>query len=47
MKIDPAEGHPAMDYPEHVRTYHLFLRLSAYTIVIVAIILAGLTLFVV
>jgi hypothetical protein len=36
-----------MDYPEHVRTYHLFLRLSAYTIVIVAIILAGLTLFVV
>jgi len=47
MKIDPAEGHPSMDYAEHVRTYHLFLKLSAYTVVIVAIILAGLTLFVV
>jgi len=47
MKIDPAEGHPAMDYPEHERTYHLFLKLSVYTVVIVAIILAGLTLFVV
>jgi len=47
MKIDLAEGHPSMDYAEHVRTYHLFLKLSAYTVVIVAIILAGLTLFVV
>jgi hypothetical protein len=47
MKIDPAEGHPAMDYAEHMKTYKLFLKLSAYTVVIVAIILAGLTLFVV
>jgi len=47
MKIDPAEGHPAMDYAEHVRTYHMFLKLSAYTVVIAAIVLAGLTMFVV
>ena len=24
MRIDPAEGHPAMDYSEHQRTYKLF-----------------------
>jgi hypothetical protein len=47
MKIDPAEGHPAMDYAEHARTYRLFLKLSAYTVVIVAVIMAGLALFVV
>ena len=33
MHIDPKEGHPAMDYTEHQRTYRLFLKLTVYTIV--------------
>ena len=24
MAIDPSSGHPAMDYPEHLRTYSGF-----------------------
>jgi hypothetical protein len=32
MQIDPKEGHPDMDYAEHVGTYKLFCgpRLSAW-----------------
>ena len=26
MAIDPSGGHPAMDYPEHLRTYSGFLK---------------------
>ena len=26
MAVDPPGGHPAMDYPEHLRTYSGFLR---------------------
>ena len=26
MAIDPSGGHPAMDYPEHLRTYSGFLQ---------------------
>ena len=29
MKINPSEGHPAMDYAEHERTYKLFLKLPS------------------
>ena len=35
MAIDPAGGHPAMDYPEHLRTYSGFVR---GTIVMIALI---------
>ncbi len=47
MKIDPAEGHPAMDYAEHERTYKLFLKLTGYLIIGVVIIMAFLAMFVV
>jgi len=47
MKIDPSEGHPAMDYPEHVKTYKLFLKLAVLTIVGTAITMGLLALFVV
>ena len=47
MRIDPNEGHPAMDYAEHQRTYKLFCKLTAYTIVSVAALMAFLYLFVV
>lgn len=47
MKINPAEGHPAMDYAEHERTYRLFLKLSLYLVISVVIIMALLAIFVV
>jgi hypothetical protein len=47
MHIDPAEGHPAMDYSEHQRTYKLFLKMTLYTIVSVVILMAILAIFVV
>ena len=47
MKIDPAEGHPSMDYAEHERTYKLFTKLSVYLVISVVIIMAFLAIFVV
>jgi hypothetical protein len=47
MKIDPSEGHPAMDYSEHEKTYKLFLKLTVYTIVGVVVLMALLAVFVV
>jgi hypothetical protein len=47
MKIDMSAGHPAMDYPEHVKTYKLFLKLAVVTIVGTAITMALLAYFVV
>ena len=39
MAIDPTDGHPAMDYPEHLRTYSGFLRGTVVLIVLVAAVL--------
>jgi hypothetical protein len=39
MAIDPSGGHPAMDYPEHVRTYSGFLRATIAVIVLAAAVL--------
>ena len=39
MAIDPASGHPAMDYPEHLRTYSGFLKATIVMIVMVVLIL--------
>jgi len=39
MAIDPAGGHSAMDYPEHIRTYSGFIRATIITIVLVALLL--------
>ena len=47
MKIDPAEGHPAMDYAEHERTYKLFTKLTVYLIISVVVLMALLAIFVV
>ncbi len=40
MSIDTSNGHPSMDYREHVRTYNGFVRGSIILIVLVALILA-------
>jgi hypothetical protein len=39
MAIDTSSGHPAMDYPEHVRTYSGFLRATMILIAFVAVVL--------
>ncbi len=39
MAIDPTGGHPAMDYPEHLRTYAGFVKGTMITIALVALIL--------
>ena len=45
MAIDPTGGSPAMDYPEHIRTYSGFLRATTIMIVtVVAILLVLLSL---
>lgn len=46
MHLDPKEGHPAMDYAEHDRTYKLFLKLTLWTIITCVVIVAVLALFV-
>ncbi len=47
MRMDPKEGHPAMDYAEHQRTYKLFLKLTIYVILGVVTLMALLAIFVV
>jgi hypothetical protein len=45
MAVDPTGGHPAMDYPEHLRTYSGFLRATVILIaLVVAVLLFLLTL---
>jgi hypothetical protein len=39
MAIDPTGGHPAMDYPEHLRTYAGFVRGTVVTIVLIVLVL--------
>jgi Bacterial aa3 type cytochrome c oxidase subunit IV len=47
MRIDPKEGHPAMDYAEHQKTYKLFLKLTVSVLVGVVALMAFLAIFVV
>ena len=47
MRIDRSEGHPAMDYAEHERTYKTFLKLTGLLITGVIVLMACLALFVV
>ncbi len=46
MHIDPKQGHPAMDYSEHTKTYNLFLKGSLYLLGSVVVIMAFLFFFV-
>lgn len=47
MSIDTSDGHHAMDYREHVRTYSGFLKGTIALIVLVALILLGMLIFLV
>ena len=35
MSVDTSGGHTAMDYPEHLRTYSRFLKVTVATILFV------------
>jgi Bacterial aa3 type cytochrome c oxidase subunit IV len=37
MNLDPSEGHPAMDYPEHIGTYRGFIRGMFWGSILVAL----------
>ncbi len=39
MAIDPTGGHPAMNYPEHLRTYSGFLRATMILVALVVVVL--------
>ncbi len=41
MSVDTNGGHPAMDYPEHMRTYSGFVRGAIILTVFVALLLLG------
>jgi Bacterial aa3 type cytochrome c oxidase subunit IV len=47
MSVDTSNGHKAMDYAEHTRTYAGFIRGSVILSVIVAAILIGMLIFLV
>jgi hypothetical protein len=47
MAVDTSEGHPAMDYREHLRTYEGFLRGVVTLVVCCAVILLGMLFFLV
>ena len=47
MSIDTSNGHPAMDYAEHQKTYAGFLRFTKYGIVFLVVLLLGMKIFLV
>ena len=47
MSIDTSDGHPAMDYREHTRTYSGFVKGTVALVVLVALILFGMLVFLV
>lgn len=47
MSIDTSNGHPAMDYSEHERTYNGFIKGTIYSTVALLALLAGMAFFLV
>lgn len=45
MHIDPKQGHPDMDYAEHLGTYKMFCGLTMWGTVIVIAIVASMAIF--
>ena len=39
MSIDPSDGHPAMDYKEHISTYNGFMLATKISIVAIVVLL--------
>ena len=47
MSIDTSDGHEAMDYQEHIRTYNGFLKGTVVLVVLVGVLLLGMLIFLV
>ena len=47
MSIETSDGHPAMDYKEHMRTYDGFIRGTIILVVLIALLLLGMLIFLV
>lgn len=47
MSVDTSDGHEAMDYREHLRTYEGFVRGGAIMTVMAAAVLLGMLIFLV
>lgn len=47
MSIDMSNGHPAMDYAEHERTYAGFIAMTKALVIFVAVLLIGMAYFLV
>lgn len=47
MSIDTSDGHEAMDYREHIRTYNGFLKGTVGLTVFVCVLLLGMLIFLV
>lgn len=47
MAVDTSEGHPAMDYREHTRTYNGFVRATIYGVVFLVLLLSFMAIFLV
>ncbi len=45
MHIDPKEGHPDMDYAEHMGTYNVFCSLTKWSTLIIVAIVAAMAIF--
>lgn len=45
MGIDTSKGHPAMDYPEHERTYKGFVKGATYGTIAMIVLLVGMAIF--
>ena len=45
MSIDTSDGHPAMDYREHIRTYNRFIKVTIVLVVHIVVILLGMLIF--
>jgi hypothetical protein len=45
MSVDTSNGHPAMDYAEHQRTFAAFVRGVVYVVALVAAILILMAIF--
>ncbi|MFZ4807318.1 MAG: aa3-type cytochrome c oxidase subunit IV [Hyphomicrobiaceae bacterium] len=47
MSVDTSDGHPAMDYKEHVRTYEGFVTATKWGTILIALIVIGMAVFLV
>jgi len=45
MSVDTSEGHPAMDYNEHKRTFAGFMQATKMVTVLLVLILIGMAFF--